>query len=85
MIAAALRCDVTDGAAEFAFDHDQRVVEQRFAVRLGNDRQVRDQVRQAGIQLPCGRIDAGVWGVDVLVIIPAAKGDLDVSRSFTGP
>src|SRR5437773_1036337 len=80
VIAPLLTCDVADRAAELAFRHDQRFIEQCPSVASRNHGEIREKIRETNIELPRRRIDAGIVAVNVLVVVPAAKRDLNVPR-----
>src|SRR5689334_6863645 len=79
MIASLLACNVTDSAAELALDDDQCLVEQRPSSGSRNHCKVRKQIRQADIELSGRRVNARIGLVDVLVVVPTAERDLNVS------
>src|SRR6185369_5499280 len=85
VIAALLACDVADGAAKLAFDHNQSFIEHSLPIAARNDCEIRNEIGEAVIQLPCGRVDAGVSGVYVLVVVPSTQRDLYISRPEIRP
>src|SRR5437667_12472082 len=85
VVASLLARDVADSAPEFTLRDDQCFIELGSSAATGNGRQIRNQVRQTDAELACGRIDTPICGIDVLMVVPSAEGDLNVARAEIGP
>jgi hypothetical protein len=80
MIPAAQVGQAAHRSAELAFDDDERFVKTGSSAGSRRRCKIGDQACETRIELTRGRVDS-VWSVNVLVIVPAAQRDLDVTRS----
>src|SRR5438552_11788778 len=79
VIASLLTRDVADRPSEFAFHDDERSVELRSSAAARHRCKVRDEVGESDIKLTRRTVDSCVHSVDILMIVPDAKRELDVA------
>src|SRR5712664_2527447 len=85
MIASLLAGGIADRAAELAHHDDQRFIELASSAAARDDRKICNQIGHAYVQLARRRIDSSIRCIDVLMIVPSAERDLNVSRAEIRP